>query len=540
MSAKDLLKGKRALVALTLAMAVMLAAFAAFGCSPQAPTSQNANGGDVAESPQADADADSTQEMDFGYPNFLENSSGMYPDTYYNTELLNLGNRGCNSCHTDLFQVMNINQDGYNHILVSSGYGKNGTYKDCEPCHRTHMDLTGMYLGDIIHASHYSNEAFVAANGNCWSCHAVNGDGGPQSPYELVMYDDIADTAALGGYAGAVDNPAIRDWLRSRGFTTGLVTSVSTEADPDVTITFDQAVTAEEDVFLVDNWGYEVPGKGEGDNRYKAPGEGDTFDLHSCCDPANGVTINGVNNPQTFTKADLEAMPQVEFTTHISCGTNGNGGCLTANTTFTGGPMEYIIEQCGGLVEGNNAVLVQSYDGWIGMGIPLTSDIYTHDAYLVTKAYGHDLTEALGAPILLVSTTGAGVTNVKHIQEINFTQAESPFTSPGQLEVNGMWFQNDGNSYKLGETIDISAAAYAFTRQCGNITTLSFSFDLGLTWIDFDMASEMDGYDPQQWVCAYLQWKPQTAGTYTVLMQATTDQGVSMNDPVALRLVVEE
>ena len=32
----------------------------------------------------------------------------------------------------------------------------------------------------------------------------------------------------------------------------------------------------------------------------------------------------------------------------------------------------------------------------------------------------------------------------------------------------------------------------------------------------------------------------QTAGTYTVLMQATTDQGVSMNDPVALRLVVEE
>ena len=178
--------------------------------------------------------------------------------------------------------------------------------------------------------------------------------------------------------------------------------------------------------------------------------------------------------------------------------------------------------------------------GWIGMGIPLTSDIYTHDAYLVTKAYGHDLTEALGAPILLVSTTGAGVTNVKHIQEINFTQAESPFTSPGQLEVNGMWFQNDGNSYKLGETIDISAAAYAFTRQCGNITTLSFSFDLGLTWIDFDMASEIDGYDPQQWVCAYLQWKPQTAGTYTVLMQATTDQGVSMNDPVALRLVVEE
>lgn len=522
---------KRKLALLAFAMAIVLAVVAVAGCAPKAPS---------AESGGAKSEGAATSEMDFGYPDFMENSSGMYPGTYYNTELLNLGNRGCNSCHTDLFDVFNLNEDGFQHILVSSGYDKNATYKDCEPCHRTHMDLTGMYLGDIMHASHYSNETFMASNGNCWSCHAVNGSGDPQSPYELCLFDDIADTAALGGYAGAVDNPAIRDWLESRGFPTGLVTGVSIEEDPDYTIAFDQRVTDESDVFLVDNWGYEVDNKGSLDNRYRAPGETGDFSLAACCDPANGVTITGVNEPKTFTKADLEAMPQKTFTTHISCGTNGNGGCLTSNTTFTGVPMEYILEQCGGLVDGNNAVLTQAYDGWIAMGIPLTSDIYTHDAYLVTQAYGKDLTEALGAPILLVSSAGAGVTNVKHIQEINFTYADEPFTTPGQLQVNGMWFQNDGLTFKAGETVDISCAAYAFSRQCGNITTMRFSFDQGMTWADYDVASEIPGYDPWQWVCADLSWTPSGAGTYCILMQAVTDQGVPMDRPVALRLIVEE
>lgn len=529
--AKAAMGGKRKLTALVVASAVALTLVAVLGCTPKTPDPQ--------PEPTPTPTPDPTP-ASYGYPDFMDNSSGIYPDTYFNRELLNTGNRGCNACHTDLFDVFNLNEDGYQHILVSTGYDKNATIKDCEPCHRTHTDLTGMYLGDIIHASHYSNEAFIASNGNCWSCHAVNGEGTPQSPFELVLYDDIADTAALGGYSGAVDNPAVRDWLESRGFPTGLVTSISIERDPSFTVKFDQRVTDESDVFLVDNWGYDISSKGTNlDNRYRAPGETGGFDLSATCDPANGVSITGVNKPMTFTKADLEKMPQTTFRTHISCGTNGNGGCLTANIEFTGVSMEYILDLCGGLVAGNNGVLVQSYDGWIAMGIPLDADIYTHDAYLVTKAYGKDLTEALGAPILVVSVTGAGVTNVKHIEEINFVQADAPFNMPGQLMVNGMWFQNDGLTYKAGETVNISCAAYAFTRQCGDITTMRFSFDQGLTWIDYDLASQLPGYDPKQWVCAELQWKPSGPGTYCILMQAVTDQGVAMDDPVALRLVVK-
>ena len=62
--------------------------------------------------------------------------------------MLNAGNRGCNACHEDLWDVMNM-KDGYNHILTHVGYDKALTYQDCEPCHRGHTALTGPYLGDL-------------------------------------------------------------------------------------------------------------------------------------------------------------------------------------------------------------------------------------------------------------------------------------------------------------------------------------------------------------------------------------------------------
>ena len=103
-----------------------------------------------------------------------------------------------------------------------------------------------------------------------------------------------------------------------------------------------------------------------------------------------------------------------------------------------------------------------------------------------------------------------------------------------------MWFQNNGATYKMGQPIELSAAAYAFTRECGDIQTISFSFDMGQTWKDYSMASEVSCYDPDQWTRATLKWTPSAAGSYTIMMQAKTDQGVEMNDPVALVVVVEE
>lgn len=548
--------GRCKLAMLALPLVIALMAGSLYACSPSAPAAS-----DEKKTPEATQEAKQDAAKDAnaqeanvnqavspvdvaasvgGYPNFLDNNSGMFADTYFNTQLLNTGNRGCNACHTNLFSVMDINQDGFEHIVVSGGFDKNGTYQDCAPCHRTHEPLTGMYMGDIIHASHYSNELFVENNGNCWSCHAVNAD--PETgEFELVMYDDLYNKAALGGYPTAGSNPLVRDWAAARGFRSGLVTSMATETNPNVEISFDQAVVDNpDDVFVVNNWGPEVTGKGEGENAFKIEGEGETFSFDSICDENNTITITGVKEPKSFTKADLEAMPQTDFTMTLACGTNGNGGSLVANVPMTGVSLNYVLDLCGGVVEGNNIVTVQAYDGWMSFPVPMEAEVYTKDAFLVTKQFGKDLTDDQGGPIMVASKGSAGVIQVKHIKSMNFQQSDTFVKGAGMLFVNGMWFQNEGSTYKLGEPIELSAVAYSFNREGGDIETVSFSFDMGETWQDYTMASEISGYDPYQWCRATLKWTPSEAGTYTIMMQAKTDQGVEMENPVSLIVVVEE
>lgn len=159
MKAQESKGTSRLLVAVAVMAAVAALALALWGCAPQATTSMAATGGD------AEATEEAAPSM---YPDFTDRTSGNFNDTFSTTDMLNAGNRGCNACHEDLWDVMNM-KDGYKHILTHVGYDKALTYQDCEPCHRGHTALTGPYLGDLIHAAHYGSKVFQEANGNCWS-----------------------------------------------------------------------------------------------------------------------------------------------------------------------------------------------------------------------------------------------------------------------------------------------------------------------------------------------------------------------------------
>ena len=149
----------RLIVAGAVVAAVLALALALWGCAPNATGATTDQKGD-------DKATEETTTSASVYPNFTEKAAGLFPDTYFNRDMLNTGNRGCNACHENLFDKM-VNKEGLTHILSYVGYEKDGTYKDCEPCHQGHMTLTGPYLGDAIHASHYDNQQFVDANGKC-------------------------------------------------------------------------------------------------------------------------------------------------------------------------------------------------------------------------------------------------------------------------------------------------------------------------------------------------------------------------------------
>ena len=107
---------------------------------------------------------------------FQANSTGLYPDATWNENYLNTGNRGCNSCHTDLNDVMDAAHAGldYDHPITRVGFSStyNATILDgCLSCHDIHSADYGNYFADAIHTIHYSSQAFTDTfGGNCWSC----------------------------------------------------------------------------------------------------------------------------------------------------------------------------------------------------------------------------------------------------------------------------------------------------------------------------------------------------------------------------------
>lgn len=387
------------LAALGVMAAVIGLALALWGCAPHAELSSTGGAEEAAASEEAVVGL---------YPDFTEKSSGLFNDTYQTTELLNAGNRGCNSCHEDLWDIMNT-KEGYNHILTHVGYDKALTYQDCEPCHRGHTTLTGPYLGDLLHAAHYGSEQFVEANGNCWSCHAMD-SAGSQGDYQFMLWDDFYDSPALGGYPNIANDETTRYWLSVRGKDSsdaiGFNNRMDTEQNPTISVSFAQDVTDHEDVFIVNNWGEEVTEK-----------NGEPFDFNEVCSEDNTLTITGVKNPKTWTKEELLAMPQTEFSMALACGTNGRGGSLVSNIPMSGVSMEYLIEQCGGLLDDSNAVVATASDGWKSFAMPVEASTYSKDAYIALKYYGEELSKDDGAPWysspLAISAHGRSSTSSK-------------------------------------------------------------------------------------------------------------------------------
>lgn len=504
--------------AIAVVAAALALSLACWGCAPK--QASEAGG----ESESAPISATSV------YPDFTDNDSGMFPDTYMNTDMLNTGNRGCNSCHTDLFDKMN-GKEGYKHILQYVGFDKNGTYKDCEPCHRGHMSLTGPYFGDAIHASHYSSTEFVDVNGNCWSCHAVDSDGG-QGDYQFLLWDDFYETAAVGGYVWAADDASTRDWVASRGYEGGYLTEMTLDADPQVEASFAQDITDPEDIFIVHNW------------------DNDAIDLDAAASEDNTLSITGVNNPRTFTVDEIRAMPQVEFTAQQSCATNGEGGALMGNIPMKGVPLSYIVEQCGGLVEGTNAINAAGHDGWAAFPpMDFELSLLYEDTYVVTQFYGENLDIHQGSPLLLVPCGMPGAQWVKHLATVDFKVADTFMdaatfavaTEPSpKVNVNGMWFQNNGGTYKVGETATLTGACCSWSKIVGELDVIRFSFDMGETWVEYDVSEEIADFDGYQWVNYSLDWTPAKTGKYQVKLDAIDTEGNHISNPVTLFLTVEE
>ena len=452
---------------------------------------------------------------------FTARDTGLYPDTTWNEMYLNAGNRGCNSCHEDMGEVMDAAHSGleYDHPVTRNGFSTSydATILDgCLSCHAVHTSDYGNYFADAIHSVHYSSEAFTDTfSGNCWSCHAVteSSDLTQLGDWDLVLWEQIEYDGALGGYPDTAANPVTRDFLQHIGHSSGTVTDIATSEVPAVEVSLHQDVTDLADTFTALNH----------------MGMYDEDDLY---DFSHTVTLEGVKNPTTFTYDDLQQMEQVEVTCTNQCVVAGSAGHNIYNATYTGVKLSDLVEACGGLEDGVNQVGFVAWDDWENCLVNLPVDEYLDEAVLAFTINGEPIPYDLGGPTLVVAPGLGGAFWTKWPKEVVFSQGEDPvdFVAanadqiPGDVlnYVSAAWFQNDGLEFDLGDPVELTGYAYAEATAVSPLKAIEFSCDLGSTWTRVEVPED---FDPYQWVQFDFSWTPEQAGTYVVKVRGVNADG---------------
>lgn len=509
---------KIALACVAIAGMVALAA-----CAPQtsAQSSLSDTGSDTEEQSVA---------ASMGYADFLDNDSGDYAANSFTTDFINAGNRGCNACHEDLWEVIS-DLNPLQHLASSApGYGQNADWTDCAYCHGG-VALGGVMLREPIHVAHLSNEMFVEElNGNCFSCHALDENG------DYVIWDFYKHSKQLGGYKDAGSDGTL-SWVAGRGWDTDTMGGVTVAHEIQVDVEMDQEPSGREDMYQASNYAIQ---------------EIDAADWT--------LTVTGTNNDRTFTYDELKSLPQTEMTIAMMCGANGIGSYQIGNVTVTGVLLKDLIEACGGVQDGMISVGPNAADGWRFPSPMLTYDLQSmldQNAILMLERWGEPLTEEEGFPVALATPgTPAGGWS-KWLVGIDFSDQQgipdpgAIFTTPDYIDepgtpgatdygsmINSGWFTpaNDGEVFKAGEPIELEGYAYVWAFGDRKLDQIAFSSDYGTTWTTIDVP---DDFDPVQWTHWTASWTPEEAGTYELYVCAISDVKGWQQYPSAITVVVE-
>lgn len=156
------------------------------------------------------------------------------------------------------------------------------------------------------------------------------------------------------------------------------------------------------------------------------------------------VSIEGVNNPKSFTLAELKAMGTTTMATVLQCSGNGRGFFehkprgsqwktgAAACVMWTGIPVKTLVDACGGISSGANFMTsagkdheptgLDPKDAMIERSVP--KDIYK-DAILAWDMNSVPLPNSHGGPLRMITPGYFGINNVKHLGKVAFTAEES-------------------------------------------------------------------------------------------------------------------
>lgn len=377
--------------------------------------------------------------------------------------------------------------------------------QDCLPCHIHNGGAPGVgcNLADPIHNVHYSSGAFLALEGNCWSCHDIDDETGAIVLWDVEKYTP-AGVDEMYTYTSL---PQMSDWMKIRGCDNGRISEMALAPNIELAdVRLDQDISDPGSVFTVAN-------------NLEPQISTDEYTL----------ALTGVNEPRTFTYDELKAMPQTTILKSQMCPTSGDGGVLVDNIEMTG-VLIATSSSCAAVWSRVPTV------GWTGIGwdewdgcfsadptVLSLDSVWDDEAMIVLQYYGEDLTVAQGGPANLFVPGTPGIVSIKWVKEIGFCKDDAAMPA-FRVQSNSGFFlpSRDGMTYRWGEPVQLEGYANCWDwgwSDLDSLTSIEISGDYGQTWTSIPI--DLDDYDPEAWVHWTAAWNPPAPGTYNLSVRAT-------------------
>ena len=468
---------------------------------------------------------------DIGYDAYKVNDFMPSFNLYY----LDGENRGCNSCHDDLAELVSTMPD-FDHQDISRCAPTQYTVQMCIDCHTWQPGyITQQYsFGDLMHMIHTrkNSEAFSSMGGNCFSCHFS---------YDTNTQDTLStnDTTDMGLF----------DEVKHDIF--GGITQVSDQSDVDAQVVWDQKKSSWDGTW---DYNWRGPGFYWDHDRYHYQEEGTPLDKDLFANWT--ISVSGcVGNDVTYTLSDLlEEAESAHVTKAMVCTMNPTGGSFFGNYDIDAIPLSWLVEKAGGYTDDAVSLQVMAADG---SHEDLTRDVFSQhldDIYIVYRINGHLLNWEDGYPVWCWCPFMSAGNSWKSVSDFVFSDTSDPWL-PNQ---NGWHQQSDewtydgneryaGNSFfnkpeagflnveegtviETGKPYTIEGWSHGFDWT---VKGIQVSLDGGDSWTEYDF----ENVDPQLVVNWYYTFTPQEDTAYVVRVRTICDNGRVTEEPVELMLV---
>jgi len=243
-------------------------------------------------------------------------------------------------------------------------------------------------------------------------------------------------------------------------------------------------------------------------------------------DPASWkLSITGmVDNPYELTYDDILGMDLEDHTITLSCVSNEIGGNLVGNATWTGVPLNTLLDRAG-IQDGAGQVVGRSRDDWTA-GFPTGILGDGRNAMLVVGMNGEPLPIRHGFPARLVVAGLYGyVSAVKWIEEIQLTTWDSfdgfwiprGWSKLGPMKTMSRIDVPRRNANIRAGTAPVAGVAWAPTR---GVSKVEISIDDG-PWTDCNLG---DVTTDESWVQWHTAWDA-TPGRHTIAVRSFDGRG---------------